>query len=97
MKRKLIDIKESSFEVLSAEATAKSTNLKNYIEDLLDQKAKYLEESGVALYRFSSLEEPSDSQLSVIMEKSAEAAVNKKTLTMSAFFSNLEQLVESVQ
>ena len=40
MKRKLIDITDSTFETLNAEASRTGTNLKNYIENMLDHKAR---------------------------------------------------------
>ncbi len=96
MKRKLIDITDATFETLNAEAVSAGTNLKNYIEDMLDHKARYLEESGACNYRFSSPEEPSDKELSVIMAKAAETVAAKKSATMSAFFSKLEDAVKSI-
>ena len=96
MKRKLIDITDSTFETLNAEAAGTGTNLKNYIEDMLDRKARYLEDSGACNYRFSSPKEPSDKELAIIMAKAAETAAERKFATMSAFYSNLEEAIKSV-
>ena len=96
MKRKLIDIDDSTFETLNAEAASTGTNLKNYIEDMLDRKARYLEDSEACNYRFSSHKEPSDKELSIIMAKAAETAANRKAEAMSAFYSKLEEAVKSV-
>lgn len=96
MKRKLIDITDSTFETLNAEAARTGTNLKNYIENMLDHKARYLEESETCNYRLSCSEEPSDKELSIIMAKAAETAANRKAEAMSAFYSKLEEAVKSV-
>lgn len=95
MKRKLIDIDENTFEVLSSDAQEKGTNLKQYIECLLDQKAGLLEDSGARNYRFSFQREPSDRELAAIMVKAAESAADKKTKAMHAFFADLENSIES--
>lgn len=95
MKRKLIDIDENTFEVLSAEAMEEGTNLKQYIEGILDQKAGCLEDSSACKYRFSFQREPSDRELSAIMAKAAESAVDKKSKAMLAFFDELENSVKS--
>lgn len=94
MKRKLIDIDENTFEVLSSDAQEKGTNLKQYIECLLDQNAGLLEDSGARNYRFSSQREPSDRELAVIMAKAAESAADKKTKAMHAFFADLENSIK---
>ena len=67
-----IDITDSTFETLNAEAVSTGTNLKNYIENMLDYEARYLEESETCNYRFSCSEEPSDKELSIIMANPAE-------------------------
>lgn len=95
MKRKLIDIDEDTFEVLSSDAQEKGTNLKQYIECLLDQKAGLLEDSGARNYRFSSQREPSDKELAAIMAKAAESAADKKSKSMLAFFATLENSIKS--
>lgn len=95
MKRKLIDIDENTFEVLSSDAQEKGTNLKQYIECLLDQKAGLLEDSGARNYRFSSQREPSDRELAVIMAKAAESAADKQSKAMLAFFAELENSIKS--
>ena len=96
MKRKLIDITDATFETLNAEAVSAGTNLKNYIEDMLDTKARYLEDSGACNYRFSRPEEPSDKELAIIMAKAAETAADRKSAAMSAFYSKLEEAAKSV-
>jgi len=96
MKRKLIDLKESTFDSLNTEAIVSGTNLKRYIEDLLDEKAKCLEDMAVCEYRFVSGYEPSDEQLSVIMDCAAESVVKKKKKAITEFFSELAKSVSSV-
>ena len=95
MKRKLIDIDEDTFEVLSSDAQEKGTYLKQYIECLLDQKASLLEDSGARNYRFLSPKEPSDRELAAIMAKAAESATDKKSKAMLAFFAGLENSIKS--
>lgn len=91
MKRKLIDIKDSTFKALSEDAAEEGTNLKNYIENILDQKARHLEDSAVCNYRLTSSDEPSDKALTVIMTEAARNAASRKSSTLSAFFEGLEQ------
>ena len=95
MKRKLIDIDENTFEVLSSDAQEKGTNLKQYIECLLDERAGCLEDSGARNYRFSFQREPSDKELAVIMTKAAESAADKQSKSMLAFFAELENSIKS--
>jgi hypothetical protein len=47
-KRKLIDLDESTFKILSMQAVSKGTNLKSLIEDSLKNLAENLED--IALY-----------------------------------------------
>lgn len=52
-------------------------------------------EKGAEHYKFSSQREPSDKELSVIMAKAAESAVDKKSKAMLAFFAELENSIKS--
>jgi len=97
MKRKLIDLSDDTFETLSADAIGGGTNLKHYIEEILDQKARCLEESAACGYRFTSSAEPSDGELAAIMDKSVEAASRRKQAAMSAFYSNLEKSIRTAK
>lgn len=96
MKRKLIDLKDSTFNFLSADATTSGTNLKQYIEGLLDDRARILEDSGACKYRFASSREPSDSELSAIMNSAAESVVRNNTQIMSDYFSSLAKMINAV-
>lgn len=96
MKRKLIDLDDSTFETLSVDAKDNNTNLKNYIEDILNRKARQLEENAASYYRFNDSKEPSDKELSVIMAKSAEIATERNNRVLSAFFDELEEAVKSI-
>ena len=51
-KRKIIDLKEETFKVLSVMAARQGTNLKRLIENLLDKKAEEYKESET--YRYLS-------------------------------------------
>ncbi len=46
-KRKIIDLNEDTFKTLSIMAIQKGTNLKNYIEDVLDELAENYEDAKV--------------------------------------------------
>lgn len=96
MKRKLIDLDDSTFETLSVDAKDNNTNLKNYIEDILNRKARQLEENAASYYRFNDSKEPSDKELSVIMAKSAEIATERNNRVLSAFYDELEEAVKSI-
>ena len=96
MKRKLIDLEDSTFETLSVDAKDNNTNLKNYIEDILYRKARQLEENAASYYRFNDSKEPSDKELSVIMAKSAEIATERNNRVLSAFYDELEEAVKSI-
>ncbi|MCQ2181899.1 MAG: hypothetical protein MJY89_00620 [Bacteroidales bacterium] len=97
MKRKLIDLDDSTFEALSSGAAAEGTNLKNYIEDMLDERARLLEDSSVCQYRLSSSREPTDKELSVIMDCAAEAASRKNNAAIAEYFADIERIVQCVQ
>lgn len=55
-KRKIIDLNEDTFKTLSIMAIQKGTNLKNYIEDVLNEIAENYEDS--KLYAKLSKEHP---------------------------------------
>lgn len=55
-KRKIIDLKEDTFKTLSIMAILKGTNLKNYIEDVLNEIAENYEDAKI--YARLSKEQP---------------------------------------
>lgn len=55
-KRKIIDLKEDTFKTLSIMAIQKGTNLKNYIEEVLNELAEDYEDA--KLYAKLSKEQP---------------------------------------
>ena len=93
MKRKLIDLKDLTFNALSLDAAASGTSLKKYIENMLDEKASLLKDGANCQYRFSSNCEPSDRELAAIMTAAAEAATRTKRRSMAAFYANIRQSV----
>jgi macrodomain Ter protein organizer (MatP/YcbG family) len=56
-KRKLIDIDESTFKILSIKAAEKGTNLKDLIEKSLDRLAEDIEESELYAYLVKNVPE----------------------------------------
>lgn len=50
VKRKNIDIPEDTFKILSHQAVAQGTNLKNYIENLLEEKAEDMKDAQIYAY-----------------------------------------------
>lgn len=97
MKRKLIDIKDSTLSYLSADAAASGTSLKQYIELMLDQKARAPEDSGACKYNFSLSREPSDRELAAIMSGAAESAKQRNRQAQDVFFENLRKSVKSAR
>ncbi len=49
-RRKNIDISENTFRILSIQAITQGTNLKRYIENLLDQQAADMEDAHMYAY-----------------------------------------------
>ena len=56
-KRKLIDIDENTFKILSIKAAEKGTNLKDLIEKSLDRLAEDIEESELYTYLVKNVPE----------------------------------------
>lgn len=67
-KRKNIDIREDVFHLLSIKAAASGTNLKNYIETLLEKDVEDINEA--AIYRYLCDTKPDGNQ--VLNEKETE-------------------------
>ena len=65
--RKLIDIPQEVFDILTEKAKQKGMNLKRYIENLLSEDAKA--QSKKKGFKFSSLSEPTDEELEQIMRE----------------------------
>lgn len=55
--RKIIDLPFDVFKILSVKAVAKNTNLKNYIEKLLEQEAQISDEE---IYKFLQENKPTE-------------------------------------
>jgi len=97
MKRKLIDINDETFEILSADAISSGTNLKQYIESLLVCKARELEDGAARRYSFSMSREPSDDELNSIMKCAAESVKQTNKIVLDKFFSEIRQTISKAR
>lgn len=89
MKRKLIDIPEDVFSILSKKAMSQGTNLKKFIEQLLAQEAEKSEEY-CKPYRFSMKREPTDAELADVMEDAARNAVLENEIAEKLYFESFQ-------
>jgi len=96
MKRKLIDLGDEEFETLSRGAAASGTNLKHYIEIVLDQKAHCLQDCE-SCYNFALRREPTERELASVMRRAAEAAAQKRRKAEEAFFKDIEDKIKSAK
>lgn len=95
MKRKLIDISDSTFERLSAKAGASGSSLKRYIENLLDEDAKNLSEPRIGYgYRFVSGREPSDAELMAILDAASSSVLLQNREAQDMFFDRLDEEIK---
>ena len=67
VRRKNIDIPEDTFKILSHQAVVKGTNLKNYIENLLQEQAEDMEDA--QLYAYLSEKEPEGKKMASKAER----------------------------
>jgi len=95
MKRKLIDLDERTFDGLTQRAVQSGTNLKNYIEDVLEEKALCLEDNGTP-YSLTSDREPSDVELAGIMAAAVQTARDRNRDAYEKFFCELTSMVENL-
>lgn len=96
MRRKLIDIPDDTFERLSAKASVKGENLKNYIEQLLENDSRRLAEPSIGYgYRFTLEREPTDAELMAIMEDAAIASESGRKHSEAKLFDELNNDIMS--
>ena len=87
--RKLIDIPQEVFDILTEKAKQKGMNLKRYIENLLSEDAKAQPKKKG--FKFSSLNEPTDEELEQIMREASEMAKAKAEAAENAYFEELSK------
>lgn len=93
--RKLIDIPQDTFVILTDKARQNGINLKRYIENLLCDDAGTREKK--TGYNLSLQREPTDNELKLIMQEASEAVAAKAMAAEDAFFKEISRRMNDAQ